>query len=257
MFKCYFAHTNQDTDHAKKTDIQTHGASVACTPVSQFSGDPFTWLNVFNHLLLSSVSGSIHKATQHWTLLNYCIPPCTLNPHGNTHWKSWFCYLHSAVYEVRRQTNCYRQFSCIPDCAMSRNVLGMAFSKDPWLPKTYALSRPTFWHHTHNVTQNPSVLCLSKAFSTDGSSPSIVAYLILTSTVSGVPKLIFCGGWRAFSPAPDSSVPALEVSKGGLGKVLSSLENSLHMTHFRYPQILRRGERGDNQRTSYPERRLR
>lgn len=32
----------------------------------------------------------------------------------------------------------------------------------------------------------------------------------------------------------------LEVNHGGLCQVLGSLENSLHMTHFRYPQILRR-----------------
>lgn len=50
--------------------------------------------------------------------------------------------------------------------------------------------------------------------------------------------------WREslFPPLRWGLLSGLEVNHWGLGQVLSSLENSLHMTHFRYPQILR----GDN-----------
>lgn len=41
------------------------------------------------------------------------------------------------------------------------------------------------------------------------------------------------------SLSPAGFAPRSEVNHRGLGQFLSSLENSLHMTHFRYPQILK------------------
>lgn len=41
------------------------------------------------------------------------------------------------------------------------------------------------------------------------------------------------------SPSLAIIASRLKVDHGDLGQLLSSLEDSLHMTHFRYPQILR------------------
>lgn len=48
-------------------------------------------------------------------------------------------------------------------------------------------------------------------------------------------------GESVFPLSGVASAPGLKVNHRGLGQVFSSLENSLHMTHFRYPQILRGG----------------
>jgi len=55
---------------------------------------------------------------------------------------------------------------------------------------------------------------------------------------SGSPLVTFAA---AHSSTDGGGLPGLEVNHRGLGQVFSSLENSLHMTHFRYPQILSGG----------------
>lgn len=82
---------------------------------------------------------------------------------------------------------------------------------------------------------------------TEGSDPALLRYLSCPS-LPGADKLPLVRG-DVCSPSPVASAAGLEVNHGGLGQVLSSLENSLHMTHFRYPQILRREEMSDTLKT--------
>lgn len=64
---------------------------------------------------------------------------------------------------------------------------------------------------------------------------------IFSFTAYGALKLLHrCEGNVCF-PSQEASASGLKVNHGGLGQIFSSLENSLHMTHFRYPQILTEG----------------
>lgn len=69
--------------------------------------------------------------------------------------------------------------------------------------------------------------------------PSLFQYISLPSLPMVLPNTSTNVRRNACFPFLVAFAPGLEVNHGGLGQVFSSLENSLHMTHFRYPQILR------------------
>lgn len=77
------------------------------------------------------------------------------------------------------------------------------------------------------------------------------ALLVFSLTAHGAPKRFhWCQGECSRPPfQPVASATQLKVNHRGLGQILSSLENSLHMTHFRYPQILRTGRNTNTLKT--------
>lgn len=157
-----------------------------------------------------------------------------LNPKGETRGSSGLLLVNSDESTVDPTG------SCIPACVLWMDAeLEMAsfffFCKGPWPPS--ALSSDSFLAPKHNA-------CITKAFlkirlSTDA---------VLLFTTHSAPKPL--RQWKEEPSVPlsqETSASWLKVNHRDFGQILSSLENSLHMTHFRYPQILRR------EKTTHPQ----
>lgn len=104
----------------------------------------------------------------------------------------------------------------------------------------HQLSRLSFWHQSTNKHANVCCSQHHKGFLSRGIHSNYPWIPIFSFTANGAFKLLHRREENVYFPSQEASASGLKVNHGGLGQILSSLENSLHMTHFRYPQILKR-----------------